>query len=105
VVEGHRPHLARSDLGLVEERVVRPDLDAERSGGFCAVQPLLRTNLSRSARPCAMPSTVSPRPCNPMYATGSVPPLHPLSCAPEKTATARKTVGREQASEKLIPPP
>jgi len=37
--------------------------------------------------------------------SGSVPPLHPLSCAPENAATARKTLGREQPSEYDMAPP
>ena len=53
------------------------------SGGFCGVQPLFRTNVSRSDRPAEMLSTGSPMPWSPMYAIGWVPPLHPLSFPPE----------------------
>ena len=72
-------------------------LFCDGSRGLWAVQPLLRTNVSRSDRPMEMLRTVSPMPCMPRYAMGWVPPLHPLSCAPPNTATARKTLARVQA--------
>ncbi|SCE78226.1 hypothetical protein GA0070558_106135 [Micromonospora haikouensis] len=53
------------------------------SGGFCGVQPLFLTNLSRSERPVEMGMVPSRSPWMPMYAMGWVPPLHPLSSAPE----------------------
>jgi hypothetical protein len=72
-------------------------LPAAGSGAFCAAQPLFLRNLSRSDRPLWMLSLI---PWIPMYATGWVPPLHPL-IAPGAAiaATARNTVGREHASE------
>lgn len=68
------------------------------SRGLCAVQPLFRTNVSRRDRPEEMFSTLSWVPWMPKYGTGWVPPLQPLSWAPESTATARTTVGRAQAT-------
>ena len=53
------------------------------SGGFCAVQPLFLTNVSRSDRPLEMFSTLSWMPWMPKYPMGCVPPLQPLRLAPE----------------------
>ncbi len=73
------------------------------SGAFCGVQPLLRTQRSRWARP---PPMLSLMPWMPMYATGAVPPAQPLiSPGLAMSAIARNTVGREHASEMLIEPP
>lgn len=40
------------------------------SRGLCAVQPLLRTNVSGNDRPEEMLSTESVMPCRPKYAMG-----------------------------------
>lgn len=45
-------------------------LPDDGSGGLCAVQPLFRTNVSRSARPEEMGRTLSLMPWSPMYAMG-----------------------------------
>lgn len=63
------------------------------------MQPLFCTNLSRRERPPEMPRTESRNPWMPRNAMGLVPPAQLERRPPERTATARKTLGREQAME------